>query len=72
MSLSIELLNAAWQQSNLSQLPTDNCWFERLEWGISSVGRAFEWHSKGQGFESPILHLPYKDLRQVVGGHGVK
>ena len=26
-------------------------------WGISSVGRAFDWQSKGQGFKSPILHL---------------
>ena len=26
------------------------------QWGISSVGRAFEWHSKGQEFDSPILH----------------
>ena len=25
-------------------------------WGYSSVGRAFEWHSKGQGFDSPYLH----------------
>ena len=25
--------------------------------GISSVGRALEWHSRGQGFESPILHF---------------
>ena len=24
--------------------------------GRSSVGRAFEWHSKGQGFDSPRLH----------------
>ena len=24
--------------------------------GYSSVGRAFEWHSKGQEFESPYLH----------------
>ena len=24
--------------------------------GISSVGRASEWHSEGQGFKSPILH----------------
>ena len=31
-------------------------------WGISSVGRAFEWHSKGQGFESPILHITIKGL----------
>ncbi len=26
------------------------------QWGISSVGRALEWHSRGQGFDSPILH----------------
>ena len=25
-------------------------------WGIGAVGSAFEWHSKGQGFESPMLH----------------
>ena len=25
--------------------------------GISSAGRALEWHSRGQGFESPILHF---------------
>ena len=25
-------------------------------WGISAVGSAFEWHSKGQGFDSPMLH----------------
>ena len=25
-------------------------------WGISSAGRALDLHSKGQGFESPILH----------------
>ena len=33
------------------------------KWGISSVGRAFEWHSKGQEFDSPMLHK-VKDLRQ--------
>ena len=26
------------------------------KWGYSSVGRALEWHSRGQGFKSPILH----------------
>ncbi len=25
-------------------------------WGCSSVGRAFDWQSKGRGFESPQLH----------------
>ena len=25
-------------------------------WGYSSVGRAFEWHSKGQRFETAYLH----------------
>ncbi len=28
----------------------------QFRWGISSVGRAFEWHSKGQEFDSPMLH----------------
>ena len=27
-----------------------------IRWGISSAGRAPEWHSGGQGFDSPILH----------------
>ena len=27
-----------------------------LLWGYSSVGRAFEWHSKGQRFETAYLH----------------
>ena len=30
----------------------------RPEWGHSSVGRALEWHSRGQGFDSPWLHHP--------------
>ena len=28
----------------------------RAFWGYSSVGRALEWHSRGQGFDSPYLH----------------
>lgn len=28
----------------------------QLIWGIGAVGSAFDWQSKGQGFESPILH----------------
>lgn len=28
--------------------------------GISSAGRALEWHSRGQGFDPPILHLKKK------------
>ena len=27
-----------------------------LPWGCSSVGRALEWHSRGQEFNSPQLH----------------
>jgi hypothetical protein len=27
-----------------------------IAWGVSSAGRAREWHSRGQGFESPTLH----------------
>ena len=29
---------------------------KQTTWGISAVGSAFEWHSKGQGFDSPMLH----------------
>ena len=32
--------------------------FLRSGWGRSSVGRAPEWHSGGQGFEPPRLHHP--------------
>lgn len=27
-----------------------------MTWGYGAAGSAFEWHSKGQGFESPYLH----------------
>ncbi len=33
--------------------------------GISAVGSAFEWHSKGQGFDSPMLH---QILEAMVSG----
>ena len=32
-------------------------------WGRSSVGRAPEWHSGGQGFEPPRLHHPETCMR---------
>ncbi len=25
-------------------------------WGIGAAGSAFDWQSKGQGFEPPMLH----------------
>ena len=31
-------------------------WLQAFRWGCGAVGSAFEWHSKGQGFESPQLH----------------
>ncbi len=34
--------------------------------GRSSVGRALEWHSRGQGFDSPRLHH-----HNPLGNHGV-
>lgn len=34
-------------------------------WGIGAVGSAFEWHSKGHGFESHMLHLK-NPLKQRV------
>ena len=27
-----------------------------VKWGIGAAGSAFEWHSKGRGFESHMLH----------------
>ena len=32
------------------------CYTKRAIRGYSSVGRALEWHSRGQGFDSPYLH----------------
>ena len=39
--------------------------------GISSVGRALEWHSRGQGFESPILHSNQEETDLAPGRAGV-
>ncbi len=38
----------------------------QTQWGISSVGRAFEWHSKGQRFDSAMLH---KMIQIGIKGH---
>ncbi len=35
---------------------TNLCYNNIEIWGYSSVGRAFEWHSKGQRFETAYLH----------------
>ena len=35
-------------------------------WGCSSAGRAFDWQSKGRGFESPQLHQ--SDLKITLPG----
>ena len=32
-------------------------WYTIVVRGYSSVGRALEWHSRGQGFDSPYLHF---------------
>ena len=37
----------------------------RVQWGRSSVGRALEWHSRGQEFDPPRLH----QLNQAMIGH---
>ena len=36
--------------------------------GYSSVGRAFEWHSKGQGFDSPYLHHKKENGKEAGAG----
>ena len=42
------------------------CLSLQSQWGISSVGRAFEWHSKGQEFDSPMLHFPLNKFIQAL------
>ena len=37
--------------------------------GHSSVGRALEWHSRGQGFDSPWLHQAKQRLRRKKTRH---
>ena len=36
------------------------CYNMPCPWGYSSVGRALEWHSRGQGFDSPYLHQRFE------------
>src|SRR4051812_33462142 len=38
--------------------------------GRSSVGRALEWHSRGQGFDSPRLHLRTRHIGPDAPGAG--
>src|SRR5699024_5279146 len=38
-------------------------------WGHSSVGRALEWHSRGQGSDSPCLHHTEERARFVPSLH---
>ena len=40
--------------------------------GCSSVGRALEWHSRGQGFDSPHLHWAGSRRRRCVVRAGMK
>ena len=37
-------------------------------WGISAVGSAFEWHSKGRGFESHMLQKSYSRKPLILLG----
>ena len=39
------------------------CYNIPVLWGYSSVGRALEWHSRGQGFDSPYLHQNIRTIR---------
>ena len=38
-----------------------------LMWGCSSVGRALEWHSRGQRFDPAQLHHRLSESRRKVG-----
>ena len=41
---------------NVAQTRYNDYCTAKTIWGCSSVGRALEWHSRGQGFDSPHLH----------------
>jgi hypothetical protein len=40
------------------------------EWGRSSVGRALEWHSRGQEFDPPRLHQTAEDDEKALLARG--
>src|SRR5262249_32784383 len=44
--------------------------WHRSTWGRSSVGRAPEWHSGGQGFEPPRLHQYLQGFPKVLRKQG--
>src|SRR5437870_3073651 len=53
----------------LSPVDRAQVWIEQRHGGRSSVGRALEWHSRGQGFDSPRLHpdaTPYQAHHMAV------
>ncbi len=33
--------------------------------GLAQLARAFDWQSKGQEFDSPILHIAVKELQAI-------
>ena len=41
--------------------------FAAANGGIAQLARAFDWQSKGQGFDSPYLHLENRALQNIVG-----
>ena len=36
-----------------------------VTWGYSSVGRALDWQSRGQGFKSPYLHQIRREVKPL-------
>ena len=42
-------------------LPSEKCG------GLAQLARAFDWQSKGQGFDSPILHIDNQNLTKMRG-----
>ena len=39
--------------------------FARSNGGLAQLARAFDWQSKGHGFDSHILHLIIKELQRL-------
>ena len=40
--------------------------FAAANGGIAQLARAFDWQSKGQGFDSPYLHLKIRALPNIL------
>ena len=56
--------NQLFKNHNLMQIKNIYI-FARSNGGLAQLARAFDWQSKGHGFDSHILHLIIKELQRL-------